>query len=208
MALIGLVRVGTDPQDVKLQRQALEPICSRIVEETASRRRLITNRPGLLAAVAEVGDGDALTVTRARSLSTSMVDGLETLLDLVDRGVAVKVLEGLVAGEHTGDSELLADIRELRQLRRELQSSRIRAGIQTAREHGGSHGRPRSHSDETQREIRMRRDRGESLRSIAGRVGVSIGTAHRVLARHAPRQGTLPPRRKAESAAPCRVAEQ
>ena len=65
-----------------------------------------------------------------------MVDGLETLLDLVDRGVAVKVLEGLVAGEHTGDSELLADIRELRQLRRELQSSRIRAGIQTAREHG------------------------------------------------------------------------
>lgn len=194
MTLIGLVRVGADPQDVRLQRQALEPICARIVEETASPRRLIKNRPGLLAAVAEVGDGDVLTVTRARSLSTSMVDGLETLLDLVDRGVAVKVLEGLVAGEHTGDSELLVDIRELRQLRRELQSSRIRAGIQTAREHGVSHGRPRSNSDETQREIRMRRDRGESLRSIAGRVGVSIGTAHRVLARQGPRQGTLSPR--------------
>ena len=120
MALIGLIRVGTDPQDARLQRQALEPICSRIVEETASRRRLIKNRPGLLAAVAEVGDGDALTVTHARSLSTSMVDGLETLLDLVDRGVAVKVLKGLAAGEHTGDSEFLDDVRELTRRRREL----------------------------------------------------------------------------------------
>lgn len=119
----------------------------------------------------------------------------------------MKVLAGLVAGEHTGDSELLVDIRDLRQLRRELQSSRIRAGIQTVREHGVSHGRPRSNSDETQREIRMRRDRGESLRSIAGRVGVSIGTAHRVLARQGPRQGTLSPRPWAESVAPCRVVE-
>ena len=101
MALIGLVRVGADPQDAKLQRQALEPICSLLFEETASRRRLIKNRPGLLAAVAEVGDGDALTVTRARSLSTSMVDGLETLLDLVDRGVTVKVLKGLAAARTT-----------------------------------------------------------------------------------------------------------
>ena len=101
-----------------------------------------------------------------------------------------------------------AHIRELTRRRRELQSSRVRAGIQAAREHGVSHGRPRTISDETQREIRMRRDQGETLRSIAGGAGVSIGTAHRVLARHAPRQGTLSPRRKAESAAPCRVAEQ
>ncbi|MGW4858940.1 recombinase family protein [Kocuria palustris] len=194
MALIGLVRVGTDPQDARLQRQALEPICSRLFEETASRRRLINNRPGLLAAMSEVGDGDALTVTHAQSLSTSMVDGLETLLDLVDRGVTVKVLKGLAAGEHNGDSELLPDIRELRQLRRELQSSRIQAGIQAAREQGVSHGRPRTISDETQLEIRMRRDRGESLRSIAESAGVSIGTTHRVLTQLGPSQGTLSPR--------------
>lgn len=201
MALIGLVRVGTDPQDARLERQALEPICSRLFEETASRRRLIKNRPGLLAAVAEVGDRDVLTVTHARSLSTSMVDGLETLLDLVDRGVTVKVLKGLAAGEHTGDSELLPDIRELRQLRRELQSSRVRAGVQAAREQGGSHGRPRTISDETQLEIRMRRDRGESLRSIAGSIGVSIGTTHRVLTQQGPSQGTLSPEPRAESVA-------
>jgi len=181
MALIGLIRVGTDPQDARLQRQALKPICSRLVEETASRRRLIKNRPGLLAAVAEVGDGDALTVTHARSLSTSMVDGLETLLDLVDRGVAVKVLKGLAAGEHTGDSEFLDDVRELTRLRRELQSARIPAGIRATRQRGTSYGRPRMIGDDVKFKITTRRAQGESIRAIAEAVGVSVGSVHRIL---------------------------
>lgn len=184
MALIGLVRLGSDPGDARSQREALEPICTRIFEETASRRRVITNRPGVLDALAVLGDEDVLVVTHARNLSTSTVDGLEALLYLVERGVIAKVLNGLATGEHAGDSEFLNDVRELRQLRRELRSSRIRAGIKAAREHGHRHGRPPTISDETQLEIRMRRDQRESLRSIAGSVGVSLGTVHRVLRPH------------------------
>ncbi|GEB94082.1 hypothetical protein GCM10009724_22060 [Microbacterium lacticum] len=60
MALIGLVRLGSDPGDARSQRGALEPICTRIFEETASRRRVITNRPGLLDALAVLGDEDVL----------------------------------------------------------------------------------------------------------------------------------------------------
>lgn len=104
MALIGLVRVGKDPDEVRAQRELLEPICPRIFEERASRRRLVRNRPELLAALAAIGDDDMLVVTRARCLAQRMDHGFEVLLDLVDHGVAVKVLSSVAAGEHTADS--------------------------------------------------------------------------------------------------------
>ncbi|UUX60556.1 recombinase family protein [Glutamicibacter halophytocola] len=134
MARIGLLRIGDDPDDVRLQREALTPICSDIVEEPASCRRLVQNRPELLTALTKVGTDDMLVVTRARTLAQHADDGLAVLIDIIDRGITVKVLTGIAAGEHTWRSPALGSIRELTRVRHEIQVQRIRAGITAARE--------------------------------------------------------------------------
>ena len=181
MARIGLLRIGDDPHDVRLQKEALAPLCSDIVEEPASRRRLVQNRPELLAALAKVGSDDMLVVTRTRSLAQHTDDGLAVLIDIVDRGITVKVLTGIAAGEYTRDSLALDLFRELTLLRREFRSQRVKAGITSARKRGKHHGRPRTISDESRLEIKRRHEHGESIRAIAKDVGASIGTVHKVL---------------------------
>ncbi|MFB9667528.1 recombinase family protein [Glutamicibacter nicotianae] len=181
MARIGLLRIGDDPDDARLQREALAPHCSDIVGEPASRRRLVQNRPELLTALAKVGSDDMLVVSRARRLAQHTDDGLAVLIDIIDRGITVKVLNGIAAGEHTLRSPALDFVRELTRVRHEIQVQQIRAGITAARERGRTHGRPVSIDEEMKRTIRLRHSAGNSMRAIAQEVGVSVGSVHGVL---------------------------
>lgn len=181
MARIGLLRIGDDPDDVRLQREALTPLCSDVVEEPASRRRLVQNRPELLTALAKVGTDDMLVVTRARSLPQHTDDGLAVLIDIIDRGTSVKVLTGIAAGEHTRHSPALDFFRELTLVRHEIQSQHIRAGITAARGRGKQHGRPVSIDEDLKHTIRLQHARGNSMRAISQELGVSVGSVHGVL---------------------------
>lgn len=129
MTLIGLVRVTGDAHDVDRQLELLNPICARVFEEKASRRRLIKNRPQLLAALDHLRPGDMLVVTTTKHLAQSMLEGLDVLNDLIEQGEAVKVLEGIAAGDHTERSPFLDQGRDIAELRRRLLSQRIKAGL-------------------------------------------------------------------------------
>lgn len=181
MDLIGLKRV-TDDLDVARQHAALDPMCVRVFEERASRKRLIENRPELQAALDHLSPGDMLVVTKLRHLAARYGDALEVLGRLFDQGVVVKVLEGTVAGEHA-ELTIYVDLgRNIAKLRVELVSMQIRAGIKAARERGAGSGRPRVVDAGTRAAILTRREQGESLRSNAQAAGVSVGTVHNVLA--------------------------
>lgn len=92
MAIIGLVQLTGDARESEVQHEKLDPICSQVFEETSARRRVIENRPELLALLNDASSEDQIVVTKVCYLAQSMVDGLEVLVDLVDRGVAVRVL--------------------------------------------------------------------------------------------------------------------
>ncbi|KSU67851.1 recombinase family protein [Arthrobacter sp. NIO-1057] len=191
MARIGLLRIGDDPDDVRLQREALTPLCSDIVEEPVSRRRRVQNRPELLTALTKVGPDDMLVVTRARSLAQHTDDGVGVLTDIVDRGITVKVLTGIAAGEFTRNSPALNLFRELTLLRQEFRSQRVKAGIAAARERGRKHGRPVSIDEDMKCTIKLRHAAGDSMRAIAQEVGVSIGSVHGVLRKGMTRDARL-----------------
>jgi DNA invertase Pin-like site-specific DNA recombinase len=194
VTLIGLVRVTGDARDVDRQHELLDPICAHVFEEKASRRRLIKNRPQLLAALDHLRPGDVLVVTRAKHLAQSMLEGLDVLNDLFEQGVAVKILEGMAAGDHTKRSLFLDHGRDIAELRRRFLSQRIKAGLQAARERGDAGGRPTVVNDDRRAEILSRREQGESIRTIARSIGVSVGTVHNVLANEERRQRELPRR--------------
>ena len=106
MALIGLVRVSTDKQKTQRQHDALDPICWRVFEEKASGKLATADRPDLLTALSYIREGDLLTVQEVDRLGRNLLEGLIVLNDLFHRGVGVKVLEGIAAGEHTERSFL------------------------------------------------------------------------------------------------------
>jgi DNA invertase Pin-like site-specific DNA recombinase len=182
MTLIGLVRVTCDTRDVERQHDALDPICTRVFEETASGRHLVKNRPELRAALHYLDPNDVLVVTKVNHLAQSTIDGVVVLNDLFEQGLTVKVLEGIAAGDHVERSSVLDMGRDISEIRRGLVSRRVKAGLMAARERGTVGGRPRVVDRDKCADILLRREQGESLRSIAQSLGVAVGTVHNVLA--------------------------
>ncbi|MEW9556209.1 recombinase family protein [Nonomuraea sp. NPDC050783] len=158
MALIGLVRVSADKQKTQRQHDALDPICLKVIEEKASGKLATSDRPDLLTALSYIREGDLLTVQEVDRLGRNLLEGLIVLNDLFQQGVGVKVLEGIGAGEHTERSFILDLALALAEDRRSVVDDDKRAAILD------------------------RRRRGESIRTIAAGVKVSVGVVHKTLA--------------------------
>lgn len=181
MALVGLVRVSTQGQETARQHDALDPICVKVFEEKVSGKLSVDDRPGLAAALAYIRPGDMLAVHEVDRLGRSLLDGLLVLNDLFQRGISVKVIEGIASGEHTERSLILDLALALAEDRRRDIARKTKSGLEAARARGRVGGRPSVVDDDKRAIILARRARDESIREIARAVGVSTGTVHRVL---------------------------
>jgi DNA invertase Pin-like site-specific DNA recombinase len=182
MALIGLVRVSTDKQNTQRQHDALDPICWKVFEEKISGKLATGDRPALLNALSHIRDGDLLTVQEVDRLGRNLLEGLIVLNDLFQRGVGVKVLEGIAAGEHTERSLILDLALALAEDRRRDIVRKTKNGLEAARSRGRVGGRRPVVDDDKRAAILSRRERGESIRTIAAGVKVSVGVVHKTLA--------------------------
>lgn len=182
MALIGLVRVSTDAQETQRQHDALGPICWRVFEEKVSGKLSVEERPGLLAALAELRPGDMLAVVEVDRLSRNLLEGLLMLNSLFQRGVAVKILEGIAAGEHTERSFLLDFALALAEDRRRDISRKTRDGLAAAARRGRKGGRPSKMTPDRLAQARRMRAEEISYRRIGKALGVSEITVRRALA--------------------------
>ena len=190
MALIGLVRVSTDKQKTRRQHDALDPICLKVFEEKVSGKLTADDRPALLAALSHVRGGDLLTVQEVDRLGRNLLEGLIVLSGLFERGIGVKVLEGIAAGEHTERSLILDLALALAEDRRRDIVRKTKDGLEAARRQGRAGGRRPVVDDDKRAAILARRQRGESIRVIAAGVKVSVGVVHKTLAEA--RQGESP----------------
>lgn len=181
MALIGLVRVSTSTQDTARQHAALDPICERVFEEKVSGSLALDARPALTAAIDYMRPADMLTVQEVDRLGRSLLEGLLVLNDLFSRGIAVKVLDGIAAGEHLERTLILDLALALAEDRRRDIIRKTRNGLEVARAHGRVGGRPRVVDPDKQRIILARRADGESIRTIARTTNVSVGTIHSII---------------------------
>ncbi|MBB3053547.1 DNA invertase Pin-like site-specific DNA recombinase [Prauserella isguenensis] len=181
MALVGYVRVSSSGQETQRQRDALEPICVRVFEEKISGRKRAADRPQLSAAVDYLRPDDMLTVQEVDRLGRNLLDGLLVLSELFQRGVAVKVLEGIAAGEHRERSLVLDLALALAEDRRRDISRKTKNGLEAAKRQGRTGGRPPVVDDDKRRAILARHDEGQSIRQISRGTGVSVGVVHRVV---------------------------
>jgi DNA invertase Pin-like site-specific DNA recombinase len=182
VALVGLVRVSTSTQETRRQYDALgKAECVKVFEEKVSGKLAIADRPALVAALEYMRPGDLLTVQEVDRLGRNLLEGLLVLNDLFQRGVAVKVLEGIAAGEHTERSFILDLALALAEDRRRDIVRKTRNGLEAARARGRVGGRPRVVDDDKRRVILARHAEGESIRTIARATKLSVGTVHNVI---------------------------
>lgn len=185
MALVGLVRVSTSTQETARQHDALDEICVRVFEEKVSGKLSVRERPGMQEVLDYLRTDDMLTVQEVDRLGRNLLEGLLVLNELFERGVAVKVLEGIAAGEHTERGLILDLALALAEDRRRDIVRKTRNGLEAARRRGRVGGRPSVVNDDVRRVIVARREEdGASIREIARATGLSVGTIHGVIAQH------------------------
>ncbi|WP_342250891.1 recombinase family protein [Sphingomonas sp. OTU376] len=146
--LIGYMRVSKadGSQSTDLQRDALIAAAvdpKHIYQDLASGRR--DDRPGLTNCLKALREGDALIIWKLDRLGRNLRHLINTVHDLTERGVGLKVLTGHGAAidTTTAAGKLVFGIfAALAEFERELISERTVAGLASARARGRRGGRP------------------------------------------------------------------
>jgi DNA invertase Pin-like site-specific DNA recombinase len=175
MALVGLVRVSTDKQNVDRQHDALDPICVKVFEEKVSGKLAVDERPGLSAALGYLRDGDMLCVQEVDRLGRDTLTGLMTLAELFERNISVKVLEGVGAGEHKEMNLLLELALVLASERRRDIVKKTKNGLEAARARGRVGGRRPVMTEPLVVQAVALRAKGYSLKQIQPHLRISEG---------------------------------
>ncbi|MDP9953193.1 MULTISPECIES: recombinase family protein [Streptomyces] len=175
MALVGLVRVSTDKQNTQRQHDALDPICLKVFEEKISGKLAVDDRPTLKAALDYIREDDMLCVQEVDRLGRNLLEGLIVLNDLFERGVAVKVLEGIAAGDHTERSFILDLALALAEDRRRDIVKKTKNGLEAARRQGRVGGRKPVMTDVLVAQAVGLRDRGFTIRQIQPHLRIADG---------------------------------
>jgi len=178
-------RVSTSRQDLDLQLEELRQFAPRrgwaVVGEYADiTSGATTRRPGLdrLLQDAHRGRFDVLVIWKLDRLGRSLVHMVQTMEDLLDRGIGVVSATEAHMDSTTAQGRLLRNIfASVAEYERELIRERVRAGQARARAKGVRFGRkPRLVDVE---ELRRRREAGQGWRRIARAMKVPTSTLRR-----------------------------
>lgn len=184
--LIGYARISKadGSQSLDLQRDALlaagiQP--GRIYEDQASGAR--DDRPGLDACLRALREGDVLVVWKLDRLGRTLTHLVNTVRDLSDRGVGLRVLTGQGAEIDTTTSAgrmIFGIFATLAEFERDLIRERTMAGLDAARTRGRKGGRKFAL---TKAQVRLAQaamaNRDTSVSALAAELGIRPVTLYR-----------------------------
>jgi DNA invertase Pin-like site-specific DNA recombinase len=176
----GYARVSTDGQSYQDQVAALEAAgATKVFSEKESGAR--SDRPALRKAIAALGAGDTLIVTRLDRLARSTRDLLNVLHEIGERGAAFKSLADGWADTSTPHGKLMVTVLGgLAEFERSLIKARTDTGIQRARAAGVRFGRKPKLSPYQRAEAIKLLDADEPQSAVARLFGVDQSTISRL----------------------------
>lgn len=144
MRLLGYTRVSTAGQDDRLQLDALvgAGVQKRdVFTDVTSGTRAGVDRPGMAKLLAYAEAGDTVVVWRVDRLGRSLIDVLNTVNVLRERGVHLRSITDAIDPATPGGRVMLNMLATLAEYERDLIVERVNAGIAAARnEASGSAG--------------------------------------------------------------------
>ena len=194
--LVGYMRVSKadGSQSTDLQRDALliagvDP--DNLYEDHASGKK--DDRPHLAACLKALRKGDTLLVWKLDRLGRDLRHLVNTVHDLTDRGIGLKVLtgEGAAIDTTTASGKLVFGIfAALAEFERALISERTVAGLAAARARGRTGGRP---FKMTPAKIRLAMAAMGQKETKVGALCKELGVTRQTLYRHVSPSGELRP---------------
>lgn len=185
--LLGYVRVSTTDQHGAAQRDALLEAGVEekyIYFDQLSGAKAAKERPGLSALLAFAREGDTVIVYRIDRLGRSLIDVLNTVAEMQERGIGLRSLvDGIDPSSASGRLQL-GLFATLAEYERELINERVRAGVMAAKARGVKFGQ--QPVDETTIEDKIETARrllseGKTADRAAKTVGWSRATLYRYL---------------------------
>jgi len=178
--LIGYARVSTVDQNLDLQRDALNKVgCEKIYEDRISGTR--ADRPGLERALEDLRKGDTLTVWKLDRLGRSVKNLVDLVGQLHKRGVQFQSLTDSIDTGTPAGRFFFHVMASLAEMERDLIVERTRAGLEAAKEHGRTGGRPRTMTRSKLEAARTLLATGTPPKDVAVQLGVSVPTLYRHL---------------------------
>jgi len=183
--IIGYCRVSTDSQTLDSQMADLRAAGATLLF-TEKQSGAKTDRPQLRKAIAALGTGDVLMVTRLDRLARSTRDLLNVLHEVGECGAAFKSLADHWADTTTPHGKLMITILGgLAEFERSLIKARTDVGIARARADGVRFGRPPKLTRHQREQAVRLLDAGEPQGAVARLLNVDQSTISRLAARPA-----------------------
>lgn len=178
--ICGYARVSTDGQSVAAQVAELRAAgCETVFSETVSGAK--ADRTQLKRAIASLGVGDVLVVTRLDRLARSTRDLLNVLAGLTEKGAQFQSVRDAWADTTTPHGRLMLTVLGgLAEFERELIRSRTSEGRDRAKARGVKLGRRHILTLDQRVFVAQQRANGESVRHLARVLGVSKATIGRI----------------------------
>ena len=186
-------RVSTDKQDLDSQKQTVEQWLDALpnqpskvtVYKDEGLSGKTSARPSYQELIKDAFSGkfDTIIVYRLDRFSRNANTAIKVLLDLDDHGVAfISVTQPVLNLGHDNPFRrtMLAALAEIAEIERETIVARVKSGLAAAKKRGVKLGAPVKVDAEMRGKILKLRKEGESLRSIAKIVGLSVGTVQQV----------------------------
>jgi len=177
--------VSTASQDAQLQLDALvdSGVQKRdVFADVTSGSRTAIERPGMKRLLDYAESGDTVVVWRIDRLGRSLIDVLNTVNLMRDKGVKIKSLSDGIDPETTSGRLMLGMLATLAEYERELITERVNAGIAAAKQSGTRFGRPPVDPAVIAEKLDIARDaraKGRTAEEAARLVGWSRATLYR-----------------------------
>ena len=185
MRHLGYTRVSTASQDAQLQLDALvdSGVQKRdVFADVTSGSRAAIERPGMKRLLDYVEPGDTVVVWRIDRLGRSLIDVLNNVNLLRDKGVKIRSLSDGIDPETTSGRLMLGMLATLAEYERELITERVNAGIAAAKQNGTRFGRPPVDPAVIAEKLDIAQDarrKGRTAAEAASLVGWSRATLYR-----------------------------
>lgn len=183
--LLGYTRVSTVSQDARLQLDALRGAGVErrdVFSDVTSGSRTAVQRPGMKRLLEYAEPGDTVVVWRIDRLGRSLIDVLNTVNLLREKGVKVRSISDGIDPETSSGRMMLGMLATLAEYERELITERVNAGIAAAKQAGTRFGRPPVDPGVVQEKLAIVRDaraKGRTAEDAARLVGWSRATLYR-----------------------------
>nr|WP_321440371.1 recombinase family protein [uncultured Hyphomonas sp.] len=182
MTVYGYARVSTQDQHLDLQLDALRKAgCERVFQDHGVGG-VSDKRVELYAALQMVQPGDVFVVWRLDRMARSMIELVNIVVDLHERGVAFRSLCEYIDVNSAFGELVLHILSAIAHFERALIVERTRAGMQAAKERGVHVGRPRALDGEDISKALLLLNGGMSVPEAANELGIGTSTLYRYVA--------------------------